>query len=98
MTTEDFIIAVFCEIDDHLGPLPKHPQAKRWPSEVITIGILFALKGGSFRAFARWLRRDYEPLFGHLPHRTRLHRLLLVHQRWCQHFLAQPSLFTVIDT
>ena len=56
------------------------------------------LEGGSFRAFARWLRRDYAPLFGHLPHRTRLHRLLLVHQRWCQHFLAQPSLFTVIDT
>ena len=98
VTTEAFIIAVFCEIDDQLSPLPKHPQAKLWPSEVITIGILFALKGGSFRAFARWLRRDYEPLFGHLPHRTRLHRLLLVHQRWCQHFLAQPSLFTVIDT
>lgn len=34
VTTEDFIIAVFCEIDDQLGPLPKHPQAKLWPSEV----------------------------------------------------------------
>ena len=54
MPTEDFISAVFCEIDDQLGPLPKHSQAKRWPSEVITIGILFALKGGSFRAFVRW--------------------------------------------
>ena len=98
VTTEAFILAVFCEIDDQLGPLPKHPQAKLWPSAVITIGILFALKGGAFRAFTRWLRRDYEPLFGPLPHRTRLHRLLLVHQRWCQHFLAHPSLFTVIDT
>lgn len=98
MPTEDFIIAVFCEIDDQLGPLPKHPQAKLWPSEVITIGILFALTRGSLRAFARWLRRAYAPLFGPFPPRTRLHRLLLVHQRWCQHFLAHPSLFTVIDT
>ena len=97
MTTEDFIIAVFCEIDDPLGPLPQHPQAKLWPSEVITLGLLFALKGGSFRAFARGLRRDYDPLFGPLPPRPRLHRLRLVHQRWCPHFLAHPSLFPVID-
>lgn len=98
MTTEDFIITLFCEIDDQLGPLPKHPQAKLWPSEIVTIGVLFALKGGPFRAFERWLRRDHEPLFGHLPHRTRLHRLLLAHQGWCQHFLAPPSVFTGIDT
>jgi len=26
---------------------------------LVTIGILFALKGGSFRAFYRWLKRDY---------------------------------------
>jgi hypothetical protein len=29
----------------------KHPQAKLYPSELVTIGILFALKGGHFAAF-----------------------------------------------
>ena len=77
MTTEDFIITLFCEIDEQLGPLPTHPQATLWPSEIVTIGVLFALKGDPFRAFARWLRRDYDPLFGHFPHRTRLPRLLI---------------------
>ena len=42
-------------------------QARLWPSELVTIGLLFALKGGSFRAFYRWLARDYAPLFGELP-------------------------------
>ena len=64
MTTEDFIITVFCEIDDRLGPVPKPPQATLWPSEIVTIGVLFALKGGTFRAFARWVRRASAPLFG----------------------------------
>ena len=47
MTTEDFIITLFCEIDEQLGPLPKNPQATLWPSEIVTIGVLFALKGGT---------------------------------------------------
>ncbi len=64
MTTEDFIITLFCEVDDRMGQQPKHPQARLWPSELVTIGLLFALKGGYFRAFYRWLRRDYAALFG----------------------------------
>lgn len=98
MTTEAFILTLFCEIDEQLGSLPKPPQATLWPSGIVTIGVLFALKGGTFRAFGRWLRRDDEPLFGHLPHRTRLHRVLIAHQGWCQRFLAPPSVFTVIAT
>jgi|GEM_PF-2299010 len=35
------------------------PQARFHPSEVVTIGILLALKGGHFRAFYRWLSRDF---------------------------------------
>ena len=98
MTTEEFIITLFCEIDDRMGDIQKHSQAKLWPSEVVTIGILFALKGGYFRAFYRWLARDYAPLFAGLPHRTRLQRLLLSHQQWCDQLLAEPSFFTVIDS
>jgi len=57
----------------------------------VTIGILFALKGGYFRAFYRWLRRDYERLFVRLPERTRLQRLLGAHWEWCEGFLADPT-------
>lgn len=98
MTTEDFIILLFCMVDDRMGPIPKHSQARLWPSELTTIGLLFALKGGYFRAFYRWLKRDYEPLFVRLPDRTRLQRLLATHQNWCDRFLADPTFFTVIDS
>ena len=98
MTTEEFIITLFCQVDDRMGDIPKHSQAKLWPSELVTIGLLFALKGGYFRAFYRWLKRDYEALFGGLPHRTRLQRLLATHQDWCNRFLAGPTFFTVVDS
>jgi hypothetical protein len=39
--------------------LPKHPEAHLWPSEVVTLGLLHALKGVGNRAFYRWLTRDY---------------------------------------
>ena len=100
MTTEDIILQIFCLVDDMLPEIKKHPQAKLYPSELVTIGILFALKGGYFRAFYRWLKRDYGNWFGQgeLPERTRLQRLLKTHQDWCKALMAEPSFFTVIDT
>lgn len=85
-------------MDEQLPPLSKHPQAKLYPSELVTVGILFALKGGHFRAFYRWLKRDYDALFAGLPERSRLLRLLKTHQTWDELLLAQPSFFTVIDS
>ena len=100
MTTGDIILHIFDLVDDNLPKIPKHPQAKLYPSELVTIGILFSLKGGYFRAFYRWLKRDYGDWFGkgELPHRTRLQRLLKTHQDWCVSLMAEPSFFTVIDT
>ena len=49
MTTEDIIIQIFCLVDDQMKDVPKHSQAKLYPSELVTIGLLFALKGGHFR-------------------------------------------------
>jgi hypothetical protein len=98
VTTVDFVISLFCLVDDCLGPRPRHPQAKLWPSELLTIGLLFALKGCSFRSFYRWLARDHTQLFGELPERTRLLRALRAHQAWTDAFLADPTFFTVIDT
>ena len=45
MTTELIIIGIFCIVDDMMGKMEKHPQAKLYPSESVTIGRLFALKG-----------------------------------------------------
>jgi hypothetical protein len=45
MTTEDFISELFYQVDEAKKPVPKHPQASLWPSEVLTLGVLFALKG-----------------------------------------------------
>jgi hypothetical protein len=98
MTTEDFIIEMFCRIDDAMSDLPKHSQAKLYPSEIVTLGILFALKGVGNRQFYRWLKRDFLPLFPHLPERTRLFRLFATHQAWTSVFLVEPSLLSVIDS
>src|SRR6266852_772478 len=85
MITMDFITALFYEVDEQLGAIPKHPEAHLWPSEVVTLGLLHALKGVGNRPFYRWLTRDSRPLFPHLPERTRL-------------FLAAPTVLGVIDT
>jgi len=37
-TTIEFITALFCQVDDQLAGLPKHPKAHLWPSEVVTLG------------------------------------------------------------
>ena len=98
MTTELIIIGIFCIVDDQMRDIAKHEQAKLYPSELVTIGILFALKGGHFAAFYRWLKRDYDGLFGGLPDRTRLQRSLAAHQDWCDRLLVEPSVFTVGDS
>ena len=98
MTTIDFMTALFYEVDEQLPAIPKHPEARLWPSEVVTLGLLHALKGGGNRAFYRWLTRDYRALFPQLPERTRLFRLLKTHQDWTTAFLAAPTVLGVIDT
>ncbi len=97
MTTRDFIIELFYRIDEELKNVEKHPQAKLYPSEVVTIAFLFCLKGVGNRAFYRWLEKDYRSLFPQLPERTRLFRLFLVHQNLTAEFLANPTLMGVID-
>ncbi len=98
MTTEDFITELFCRIDDAMKDIPKHPQANLHPSEVVTLAVLFALKGVGDRAFYRWITRDYRPLFPKLPERTRLFRLFKAHQNWTEIFLAEPTVLGVVDS
>ena len=96
MTTVELITALFSEVDEQMRAIPTHPEAYLWPSEVVTLGLLHALKSVGNRAFYRWLTRDYRSLFPHLPERTRLFRLFTTHQDWTQIFLAAPTVLGVI--
>ena len=97
MNTIDFITELFFDVDNNIDDT-KHSQAKLYPSEVVTIGLLYALKGCGQRNFWRWLTKDYRPLFLPLPCRTRLFRLLNSHRHYIERFLADPSIIGVIDT
>lgn len=97
MTTEDFTIELFYRIDQELLDVERHPQALLYPSEVVTLAFLFALKGVGNRAFHRWLKRDFKHLFPSLPERTRLFRLFKRYAPLTERFLATPSLLGVID-
>src|SRR3954464_15151636 len=88
MTTEDFISELFYRVDEIMKDVAKHPQASLWPSEVVTLGVLFALKGVGNRAFYRGVSGDWRGLFPALPERTRLFRLLALHHAWTDEFLA----------
>jgi len=101
MTTIDFITELYCRVAEPLAQTDKeqkHSQAKLYPSEIVTLALLFALKGVGQRAFWRWLTRDYRVLFPQLPSRTRLFRLFNSHQPLAEAFLAAPSLLGLIDS
>ncbi len=98
VTQEQFIIELFCRVDDMLPNELEHRQAKLCKSELITLGLLLALKGASQRAFYRWLKRNWIDLFPALPERTRLFRRLKTHRRLTEKFLAEPTIFGVVDS
>lgn len=98
MPTADLIIHLFCRIDDALQGEKKHPQAKLHPSELVTIAVVFALKGRTERAFYRWFAANFGHLFPYLPERTRLFRAIATHQSWADRFLAEPTLLGICDS
>lgn len=98
MTQEQFIIEFFCRVDDMLTETKEHIQAKLSISELVTLGLLFALKGTSQRSFYRWINNNYKDMFPRLPERTRFFRRLKTHQRLTEQFLAEPTVFGVIDS
>ena len=51
MSTDDFIIGLFIRVATRLAHVPKHPAAQLYPSEIVTLGLRFALKGRGPRAF-----------------------------------------------
>ena len=65
---------------------------------MVTLGVLYALKGGSKRAFYRWLVWDWRALFPRRPSRTRLFRLFAAHADWTNRFRAAPTTVGVVDS
>lgn len=99
MPTDEIIIRLLCIVDEALGCVKKHPQAKLYPCEVVTIGLIFALKGTSYRAFYRWFSANYAALFGHrLPEQSRLFRLLMAATIHTERFLADPTVLGILDS
>lgn len=98
MTQEHFIIELFCRVDDMLPKTQEHNQAKLSKSELVTLGLLFALKGNSQHAFYRWIKQNWLDFFPNLPDRTRLFRRLKTHYQITEKFLAEPTLLGVIDS
>jgi len=98
MPTDELLIGVFAIVDAELGAVKKHSQAKLYPSEVVTLMLFFAIKGGHYRAFYRWILFNYHSLFPNAPHYSRLLRLFRTHAYLCERFLASVSTMSIIDT
>src|ERR671933_1664996 len=98
MPTEDLITGLFCIIDTELIAVKKQSQANLYPSEVVTLMLLFAAKGGRYRAFYRWILYNYRSMFPNAPHYSRLLRLFRTHAHYCTKFLAAATILRIIDT
>lgn len=98
MSAVDFITTLFCRVDDELRNVYKHKQGKLHPSEIVTLAMMFSLKGVGSRAFYRWLVANHADLFPNLPTRTRLFRAFHVYRADAEEFLAPASLIGVVDT
>ena len=60
MTTEEFILALFCRIEEGLRDVEKDKRANLYPSELVTLAILFALKAGRQKSFLQMGKQQLE--------------------------------------
>ncbi len=98
MPQDEFITRLFCRVDDKVGFVKKYADETLYASEVVTLMLLFAIKGGQFNAFYRWISYNHRALFPKLPEATRLSRLFLNHHHWCIEFLGDVTTLGIIDT
>lgn len=98
MSTEEIIIRLFCIVDDRMPNVKKRGDAFLHPSEIMTIGLVFSLKGGKWRPFHRWFVANYAYLFPKIPEQSRLFRLIADWADVLEDWYADPSLFMILDT
>ena len=97
MNTEDFLIELYCRVDDAMLGIKKHSQASLYPSEVVPLAQVFVVKRVGPRACYRWLTGNDRDLFPRIPSRPRLFQLFCSHRKWVPRFLAAPTPLGVID-
>ncbi len=78
MSTEDILLRLFWIVDQELADVKKRADARLYPSEIVTIGLMFALKGGKYRPFYRWLDANLRKWFPKLPEQSRLHACCVI--------------------
>ena len=98
MNIANFITGLYCRIDDVLPPMAPHPQTWLSLSELVTIGVLHAIKNVKQRPFYHWLKDNYGHLFPKLPERSRLFRRLQTQSCSTGYFLAQPTILGIADS
>ena len=100
MQIEDIVLTIFCFVDDKIkeNGLSNRPNSKLSLGEIITIGVLFGLKGSSKRQFFRWLEQNQRHNFPSIPERTRLFRLLKIYDYLTRSFLSEKSTMGIIDS
>ncbi|MBW3638220.1 MAG: transposase, partial [Armatimonadetes bacterium] len=98
LPAKDFTIELFCRVDDALLDQKKPALSQLHPSEVVTLGLLYALRGQGYRAFYRWVQKELRPLFPRLPEQSRLFRLLRQYHHLAERFMAHATALGVCDT
>ena len=67
MNIDDFITEPFFRIGDALPVMADHDQAILSLSELVTIGVLQAMKNVSYRPFYHWLKDNTATVFPNRP-------------------------------
>ena len=98
-----FSTELFGKADDASTDAPRHSQAIRSVSEVVTIGILTSSKASASAYAIPGSRTATVTCFPKLPERTRLFRRLHTQQYWTGRFLtgrflAEPALMGISDS
>ena len=89
MKTEDIITPLFCPVDERMKWIKKHPDSTLYPSELVTLGALFAHKGGGLRRVYGGLKRAFSQRFPRLPAGTRAARVC-GRRRACGQLVCAP--------
>ncbi len=94
---DDIILYLFYTIATAIaGKDKKHSQGKLYLSEIVLCGVLFALKGISFRRFYKWLIK--REIFPELPERSRLQRLVNKYWYLCEKLLGSKMFYGILDS
>ncbi len=84
---------LFYRVDDKFtkhGKNQKHTKVNLYPSEVVTLALLFARKGIGNRSVYRWIKNNYKPWSTNLPEGARLFGSFNSHHHLTDMFMENP--------